>query len=299
MALAATAAFASAAESADNDTSVRGRVYPERNDDLAWENDLVAFRVYGPETQKRGERSFGYDIFCKYPDKGMVLEELYGNQCSPSNWAKVDSLRKIARKLAKDFENSFTYHIDHGKGMDCYAVGPTLGCGVPAILTGDSICYPWCYTKVDIVENGPDRFRALLTFEPKVIDGDTITERRTITLEKGSRFNYSEVTYEGMTKPLTVVTGFPRRGNPETYTSGSDGIIVLADPTQGDGNGRILVGLRVLNPVDTVFEKDNHTLVSVSLRPGEKLRYHWGYEWDRTGAGTLEMLKNEVLRVKG
>ena len=38
-----------------------GRYYPERVDDVAWENDLVAFRTYGPALQKSGERAFGYD----------------------------------------------------------------------------------------------------------------------------------------------------------------------------------------------------------------------------------------------
>lgn len=270
-----------------SDTCVYGRVFPERNDDFAWENELVAFRAYGPKTQKNGEKSFGYDIFTKYPDKGLVLEELYGNQCNPNNWAKVDSLKKIGRKLAKDYENSFTYHIDHGKGMDCYAVGPTLGCGVPAIMARDSICYPWCYSTIKISYDGPDRISATLTFNPVTIAGDTIVETRTITLDKGSRLNYSEVSYDGISGPITVVTGFPRRKNPETFSSLQDGIIALADPTQGDSNGKILVGLRMLNTADSIFEKDEHTLVSTTIHPGEKLRYFWGYTWSKADIQTL------------
>lgn len=270
-----------------SDTCVYGRVFPERNDDFAWENELVAFRAYGPKTQKNGEKSFGYDIFTKYPDKGLVLEELYGNQCNPNNWAKIDSLKKIDRKLAKDYENSFTYHIDHGKGMDCYAVGPTLGCGVPAIMARDSICYPWCYSTIKISYNGPDRISATLTFNPVTIGGDTIVETRTITLNKGSRLNYSEVSYDGISGPITVVTGFPRRKNPETFSSLQDGIIALADPTQGDSNGKILVGLRMLNTADSIFEKDEHTLVSTTIHPGEKLRYFWGYTWSKADIQTL------------
>ncbi|MGN0257355.1 MAG: DUF4861 family protein, partial [Bacteroides sp.] len=40
-----------------------GRQYPERLDDMAWENDKVGFRAYGPALQARGERGFGYDLF--------------------------------------------------------------------------------------------------------------------------------------------------------------------------------------------------------------------------------------------
>lgn len=268
--------------------SAYGRVFPERNDDLAWENEVVAFRAYGPQTQKNGEKSFGYDIFLKYPGKGMVLEELYGNQCSADNWRKVDSLRKIDPAMAQKFQDSFTYHIDHGKGMDCYAVGPTLGCGVPAVMTGDSIVFPWCYDKVDILENGPERFKARLTFAPKVIEGDTITEVRTIVLDSKSHLNYSEVNYLGARHPLTVVTGFPRRDNGETFTNADKGIIALTDPTQGPDNGKIFVGLIMLNHNDGIFEKDNHLLISTTLQPQQPLRYYWGYAWDKTDIPTLD-----------
>ena len=38
---------------------VYGRVYPERLDDLTWENDRGIYRMYGPALQRTGERSFG------------------------------------------------------------------------------------------------------------------------------------------------------------------------------------------------------------------------------------------------
>lgn len=268
--------------------AVYGRLYPERNDDLSWENRTVAFRVYGPKTQQNGEKSYGYDIFLKYPGKGLVLEELYGNQCSRENWRKADSLKQIDPELSRKFQETFNYHINHGKGMDCYAVGSTLGCGVPAVLTGDSILYPWCYEKVDIIENGPDRFRARLQFAPKIIEGDTVTEIRTIVLDADSHLNYSEVTYQGATHPLTVVTGFPRRDNGPTYANAKKGIIALVDPTQGPDNGKILVGLKMLNRNNGTFERENHLLISATLRPGEPLRYYWGYAWDITDITTLD-----------
>jgi len=42
---------------------VYGRHYPERVDDIAWENDRIAFRTYGPALQATGERAFGYDVW--------------------------------------------------------------------------------------------------------------------------------------------------------------------------------------------------------------------------------------------
>lgn len=52
---------------------VCGKVYPVRMDDLAWENDLVGFRAYGPALQALGERGFGYDLFTKRGTTEPVL----------------------------------------------------------------------------------------------------------------------------------------------------------------------------------------------------------------------------------
>ncbi len=266
---------------------VSGRVYPERNDDLSWENDLVAFRVYGPQTQKNGERSYGYDIFLKYPDNGPVLEYLYGEQTSSENWAKVDSLRKIDPKLAKDFENSFTYHIDHGYGVDCFAVGSTLGCGVAAIAVGDSIIYPWCYESVEILENGPYEFKALLTFAPKEIDGDRdVVEKRLISLDRKSHLNHCEVTYSGFTKPHTLVVGFPIRCGESEFCDVENGIIAITDPTQGGDNGKIFLGAVSHSPCLKAQTIDNHWLLTTEIAPGETFSYDWGYAWDRSDITT-------------
>ena len=55
-------------------TLVYGRQYPERLDDIAWENDKSAYRVYGPALQASGERGFGYDILTKSVSE-LVVED--------------------------------------------------------------------------------------------------------------------------------------------------------------------------------------------------------------------------------
>ncbi len=47
------------------DTIAWGRQFPERKDDMAWENDRSAYRAYGSALQQSGERAFGYDIWTK------------------------------------------------------------------------------------------------------------------------------------------------------------------------------------------------------------------------------------------
>ena len=53
---------------------------------------------------------------------------------------------------------AISYHIDHGNGMDCYAVGPTLGGGTAALMPDSAIVYPYCYKDYEILDNGPLRF---------------------------------------------------------------------------------------------------------------------------------------------
>lgn len=47
-----------------------GKQYPERVDDIAWENDRIAFRTYGPALQATGEKAYGCDIWVNvYPNR--------------------------------------------------------------------------------------------------------------------------------------------------------------------------------------------------------------------------------------
>lgn len=262
-----------------------GRVYPERADDLAWENCHGGYRVYGPGTQAKGERSYGYDIFFKRSLLGTpVLEDLYAQQCNPDNWRKVDSLRRIDKAQAEAFEKSFTYHVDHGKGMDCYAVGPTLGAGVAAPLLADgSISFPWCYSKAEIIDNGPLRFRVKLDFAPrKVGDVDSVVETRIITLDAYSLLNRCEVCYHGLPSGTELVMGFPLRDSDRTDTFADyNGLLAYADPTQGADNGQAYLGIIAPGGFCRVLENNGHLLGVRKVESGEPLEYYWGFLWDR------------------
>lgn len=273
--------------------TVGGDFYPKRRDDVAYENELVGFRIYGPGTQKVGEKSFGYDIFLKHTSPELIVPQLYAAQTDDANWAKVDSLRKIDPKLAHEFEDSFSYHIDHGKGMDCYAVGATLGDGVAAIIDNDAISYPWCYETAEILDNGPLRFTLALNFAPRKIgSAENVTEHRLITLDSQSHLNDCLVWYEGLDGDNTIVTGFPLRDESGTVIDEEKGIIAYADPTQGQDNGKALVGVMYGTTPDSIMKKENHLLMSRTLSPSDTLSYKWGFAWDRMEIGTIDAWKN-------
>lgn len=265
-----------------------GRIYPERADDIAWENEYVGFRVYGPATQAKGEKAFGYDIFFKHPTPTPVLEKLYEPETNPRTWEIRDSLLTISKELADSFVNTISYHIDHGLGMDCYAVGPTLGAGVAALVDNDTICYAWCYKDARVLDNGPLRFTVKMDFAPVAIGTDScVTESRVITLDAGSHLNHCDVTYAGLTAPRTILAGFPLRDENTPLTDPTKGIVVYADPTQGPDNGKALLGIIMPGATGT-HTVDNHITVASSFIPNSTLRYYWGFAWDRTDIADKE-----------
>ena len=268
--------------------TVAGQSYPKRRDDVSYENEFVGFRIYGPGTQQAGERSYGYDLFLKHPSDELIVPQLYAPETDDAVWAKVDSLRQIDDELAEDFIKTFSYHLDHGLGMDCYAVGATLGAGVAAILDGDSIRYPWCYEKARILDNGPLRFTLALDFAPADKGSlPAVTEHRIITLDSQSHLNRCRVWYDGLKGATTLVAGFPLRDDSQVMEDRERGIITYADPTQGSDNGKAMVGVVMAGDVDSILRKDGHALMVTRILPYDTLDYRWGFAWDRTDIQSL------------
>lgn len=280
-----------------------GRQYPERLDDMAWENDLVAFRAYGPALQARGERGFGYDLFTKYNTSEPVLESFYEKELNSDVRARMAELQKTDPKAAAELGRSISYHIDHGYGMDCYAVGPTLGAGVAALMVNDTIVYPWCYSTQEVLDNGPLRFTVRLEFTPLTVKGDTsVIETRLITLDAGSHLNRTAVSYTNLNETLPIATGIVlHEPDGEVVANAADGYITYVDPTTGPGNGKILMGAAfpatvkkakiVLFPAEEKKQRNNadgHVLAISDYEPGSEYVYYWGFAWDKADIKTPE-----------
>ena len=120
--------------------------------------------------------------------------------------AEIKVLREAGKKEEADsLSRAISYHIDHGNGMDCYAVGPTLGGGTAALMPDSAIVYPYCYKDYEILDNGPLRFTVKLVFNPLVVKNDSnVVETRIIQLDKGSQLNKTTVSYEYLTQATPV-----------------------------------------------------------------------------------------------
>lgn len=278
-----------------------GRHYPERVDDIAWENDLVAFRAYGPALQATGERAFGYDVWTKYNTTEPVVEARYAMELNPETLAKIDSLKQVDPKAAQELRAATSYHVDHGNGLDCYKVGPTLGGGTAALMVDGQIVYPYCYKAYEILDNGPLRFTLQLEYNPLMVnDNANVVEKRVITLDAGSYMNKAVVSYSGLNESVSVAAGLVLHeadGTAVVTTDDANGYITYVDPTDNAtaGNGKIFVGVAVPGTVKEAkavyFSKeekekerggaDGHVLAVSDYEPGSDYVYYFGSAWEK------------------
>ena len=272
-----------------------GKHYPERVDDIAWENDRIAFRVYGPALQASGEKAFGCDIWVKRVEE-PVVELRYSTELNPETKAKIAELQKTDPKVAKELSNSVSYHVDHGNGLDYYKVGPTLGAGTSALLDNETIIYPYCYKDYEILDNGPLRFTVKLVYNPLTIQKDTnVIETRTISLDAGSQLNKINITYNNLSETSTVVTGIVLHEPSEDYQAdASKGYIAYADPTD-PVNGQTFAAAVFpcsINEAKAVTFSDKekkergangHVLAYSTYVPGNVYTYYSGAGWSKWG----------------
>lgn len=293
-----------------------GALYKMRKDDIAWENDRCAYRVYGPALQRTGERSFGTDIWAKNTPDTVVYERYVMDKQGNVDGDKVDEKvkseerrmknlsgaaleaqkAKIKALKAESYEIDVTtsFHLDHGNGLDPYRVGATLGLGAPSLMIGNQQFLPYCYKTYKILDNGPLRFTVELTYNPSTIgDMQNVVEHRIISLDKGSNFNKMTVWYEGLTHPTDFATGFPiHEEDTETKTFAKD-YVSYADPTDNIevNNSQVFVGVLFPNGIDNtyyqLFDKkhDGATGHAIGLKRGlknaEKYSYYFGAAWSK------------------
>ncbi len=278
-----------------------GRQYPERMDDVAWENGMIAFRTYGPALAATGEKAFGYDVWVKCITD-PVVELRYKTELNPETKAKIAELRKTDPEMAKKLTESVSYHIDHGNGLDYYKVGPTLGAGTNALLNADStIVYPYCYNTYEILDNGPLRFTVKLTYNPlSVNENENIIESRLLSLDAGSQLNKCVITYENLKEPTAVVTGLVMHAPSEEYVANSEiGYTAYAEAND-PVNGQTFVGAvfpNAINEAKAVKFSDEekatrgaegHVLAYSTYQPGSSYTYYTGAGWSKWGFKTSQ-----------
>lgn len=287
-------------------TQVCGHHYPERIDDVCWENDLVGFRIYG----FKEDNPSGYDIFTKKNTDLPVIPEMYRLALDPE---KRQLERQIKEEHGPDsaarFRNQRTFHIDHGYGADFYSVGPTLGAGTSALLDGEDIIYPFCYEQYEILDNGPIRFTLKLKFRPfKIGTCENVVETRILSVDLGSHFTKTVVSFEGLDSAKPIVSGIVvQDADGKAVGNTEAGYIAYPAPTMNFDkfndvdNGTIFVGHVYPSALENAglkyFSEEEsktrggakgHMLAHSTYNPQSPFVYYWGFGWNYADMQTYE-----------
>lgn len=157
------------------------RFVPERTDDYTWENNKVAFRMYGPRAQQ------------------MIEENIPGGTLSSGvdAWLKKVEYPIINKWYKKEMENQGAYHLDSGEGLDNFHVGQSRGVGGVAIKKGDYYHFSKNYTKWKTITTGPIRTSFYLEIGDWDVEGNPIKESKVISLDLGSNLSKFAVSISG------------------------------------------------------------------------------------------------------
>jgi hypothetical protein len=269
---------------------VFGREAPERKDDFAWENQDVAYRIYGPALEATGEITSGIDVWSKRIPNFVI-----------------DSFYKRDAEGARTHNPALSYHKDNGVGLDSYEVGKSRGCGGTAVFADGKLIVSKNYTSLHMLADGPIRFAFEVTYAPWNANGATVTETKRITLDAGTHMNRIESTYtfDGTsTLDLAAAIAVHQGAAAEFPVAGS--IASVWDTPQTPSAGKISTGL-VADPQQhaKTIDAAGHALLVFTRHSGEPFTYLAGSGWSKADMPTatdwdnylklqLEMLEHPV-----
>ncbi len=249
---------------------VYGRYVPERKDDFAWENEYAAFRMYGPALRPENP-SNGVDLWLKASPE-LVVDSFY----------------------YREHVLGLPYHINYGKGLDCYKVGHTCGAGGLVVIADDQTWIGGAYDRWEIIEQTPDKFVFRLEYDSLLVAGHILQESITITAEAGEPMNRADVVLTGnYDGELLVGGGIYMHDTIDHFEVYEElGTVyyeenALSDKTAAqmnyDFNGSTSQGriyLTVRTPDATVTDIQDGNLIAVKdYQLGDTLTYFFGATW--------------------
>lgn len=245
------------------------RLVPERADDYTWENDKIAFRVYGPKGQqealagvKGSTLSSGVDIWLKRTEKSIINEWYKGYLTDP-----------------------MYYHRDtRGEGYDPYQVGDSRGTGGIGIWKNEKLQVSQNFVTSKTIAEGPLRTVFELTYNPWSEFG--VKETKRISLDLGSNFSKFESIFESEKQVPNYTIGITLHKNEgEAKLNDKDGYYLhwekIDDAFVGEG---IVVDPKVVER-SMAFKSEipDQSNLLVITKPQKKLIYYAGFAWQKSG----------------
>ncbi len=236
------------------------RYVPERKDDFAWENDCIAFRIYGKALENTNGNGYGIDVWAKKVNYPII-----------DKWYKMND-----------------YHGEHGEGHDFYTVGLTLGAGDMAPFENDKIWYPNNYRRWKILDNGPLRSCFCLEYDGWDVNGRQVTVTKTISIDAGSQLNKIEHFYTwNNKKPLILVAGLVKHKSGGTiFFNETKGMAAYWEPAY-EQSGTIGTAY-FLNQCSARLTNNEQILDAIELPKSGTITYYSGAVWDKAGKITSD-----------
>jgi len=257
---------AAAAASANRLGKTFCRFVPERSGDFAWENDKVAFRVYGPALRSGAEDS-GIDCWLKRVDY-PIIDKWY-------------------REAATEGKS---YHIDHGEGHDPYHVGSSRGCGGLGLWIDGKLVTSNTFTEWKIIQCEPEKSIFVLTYEWQQ-DGDTYREEKQITIKLGDRLFGAVSTFwknGALATGLPIAIGITTHDTKVTPSKdASTGWMACWEPIDGHGLGTGVVmdpaAIKEYQLIESPKKDESHALFITRTDAHGQVAYYAGYGWAKAG----------------
>jgi len=236
------------------------RFAPYRFDDILWENDRTAHRIYGPALE--GEE----------PPSSSGIDA----------WGKLVAWPFMERQLATGKQHDF-----HGEGIDFYNVNTFRGAGGLGVWYDHKLWTSRNWAHHTILKDGPDVADFSVDYAPWPVDVKRkVWETRRFTLPTGTNFTRMVSTFQSDTPaPLLVGIGIQKRPTanaPARYVAdkatgrftfwgpndpdkGAMGVAVMVDPAQ----------------IAELTEDADNYLIVLKVTPGKPFVYYMGAAWSK------------------
>jgi pectinesterase len=239
--------------------------HDDPRDDMAWESDRIAFRIYGEGLKKTSSAmsSSGIDVWNK-STRDLIVEKWY----------------------TKGHDE---YHVDKGEGADFYDVGETLGNGGEAIWRNDTIYRADNFKAWKIIANGPIRAIFELKYDPWNAGGQSVSETKRFSIDAGQNMYREESVFRSADgKDITYVIGEVKRPGMVGIFSKENKWAWLTGwgPVAKKNGGHGEMGTAVLLPRDRLTdwkEVFNHYLAVTHAKSGEPVVHYIGAGWTDSG----------------
>ncbi|WP_454045873.1 DUF4861 family protein [Chryseobacterium sp. Marseille-Q8038] len=262
--------------------STYSRLVPERVDDYAWENDKIAFRVYGPKGQqealqgiKSSTLSSGVDIWLKRTDQPVINKWYKGYLTDP-----------------------MYYHKDtRGEGYDPYHVGNSRGTGGIGIWKNEKLQVSQNFVTSRTIAEGPLRTVFELTYQPW--SEYEVKETKRVSLDLGSNFSKFESVFESEKPAPNYTIGISLDKNEgKTQLNDQDGYYLhwekIDDAFVGEG---IVVNPKIVEKsIAFTSNVPDESNLYVVTKPSKVLTYYAGFAWQKSGQVQTEKDWEKMLQ---